>query len=251
LDRKHEHLIEALARVEDFLGTNQAVMANVITSKAHQNFSSSRERLVEYMKTQAEHTRGMRSAVAVKRRLAARLVRNHFRRIGIVARKHLRAAEEFSALTPPRGRPRHVALVAAGHGMARAARVHEAALLEAGLPADFLEQLVAATDALEAGITARGRAESLRVEATAGLDNEARVARFALRLLDSLVRSAVAEDDALIDRWGKVSRIAAAAISTQTPSDGDGGPGGPSGGGDAPAGPPPTTPPAREVQPAA
>ena len=249
MQKEQEHLIEALARVEDFLGSHQAVMATVITSKAHQNFSASRERLVEHMKAQAEHTRGIRAAAAVKRRLAIRLVRDHFRPIAVVAKKHLRSAEEFAALTQPRKRPRHVALVAAGHGMARAAQLHEALFLEAGLPADFLAQLVTATEALEAGITAKGRAESLRVEATAGLAKEGRVARFALRLLDARVRSVVREDDALIDRWGKVSRVAAVAIATEAGGGADEGEG-PSGGDDAPAGPRPIVPQPVEVQPA-
>ena len=247
MKKEQENLLEALARVEDFLDSNQAVMATVITSKAHQNFSASRERLVEYMKAQGEHTRGLRAAVAVKRRLAAQLVRHHFRPIAVVARKELRAAEEFAALTQPRKRPRHVALVATGYGMARAAQVHEAVFLEAGLPADFLAQLARATEALEAGITAKGRVEALRVEATAGLAKEGRVARFALRLLDTLVRSAVREDDALIDRWGKVSRVAAVAIATQA-GGGDGE--GPTGGDDTPAGPRPVVTQPVEVQPA-
>ena len=250
MKKEQENLLEALARVEDFLDSNQAVMATVITSKAHQNFSASRERLVEYMKAQGEHTRGLRAAVAVKRRLAAQLVRHHFRPIGVVARKQLRAAEEFSALTQPGKRQRHVALVATGYGMARAAQVHEALFLEAGLPADFLAQLARATEALEAGITAKGRVESQRVEATAGLTKEGRVARFALRLLDTLVRSAVREDDALIDRWGKVSRVAAVAIATQAGGGADEGEG-PTGGDDAPAGPLPIAPQPVEVQPAA
>ena len=248
MKKEQEHLLEALARVEDFLDSNQAVMAPVITSKAHQNFSASRERLVEYMTAQVEHTRGTRAAAAVKRRLAAQLVRHHFRPIAVVARRELRAAEEFAALTQPRKRPRHVALVATGYGMARAAQVHEAVFLEAGLPADFLAQLARATEALEAGITAKGRVEALRVEATAGLAKEGRVARFALRLLDTLVRSAVREDDALIDRWGKVSRVAAVAIATQA-GGGDGE--GPTGGDDAPAGPRPVVTQPVEVQPAA
>ena len=219
MQKHHTKLIEALERVEGFLDTNQGVMASVITSKAHQNFTASRERMVEHMKAQDEHTRGIRRTVATKQRLAVRVIRAHMRPITIVARKQLPTAGEFGALRVPGRRGRLVALVAAGHGMARAAKLHEATFLEAGLPADFIERLAAATDALSEAITAKGETEALRVRATSGLRKEGRVASFALRLIDTMVRSAIETDNVLLDEWTKVSRVAAAAISPRALND--------------------------------
>ena len=168
MQRQHARLIEALERVEGFLEENGELMAGVITSKAHENFSASRQRMVEHMTAQEQYTRGIRSGVAVKGRLADLLVRKHMRPIAIISRKQLPHVGEFSALKLPRQRRQLSTLAAAAYGMARAAKVHEATFLEAGLPADFVDQLVAATDALKEAITDKGRAEGARVKATRG-----------------------------------------------------------------------------------
>ena len=163
MQKHHTKLIEALERVEGFLDTNQGVMASVITSKAHQNFTASRERMVEHMKAQEEHTRGIRRTVATKQRLAVRVIRAHMRPIAVVARKQLPTVGEFAALKLPARRGAVDRLVAAGLGMARAAKLHEETFLEAGLPVDFIEKLTAAADALSQAITAKGQTEGLRV----------------------------------------------------------------------------------------
>ena len=191
------------------------------------------------MTAQEPHRRGMRASVAVKRRLAEQLVKGHRRPIAIIARKQLPHIGEFAALELPRQRRQLSTLAAAVYGMARAATANEATFLEAGLSGDFVGQLVAATDALEDGITDKGRAEGARVKATEGVRKEARGARFALSLIDALVRATVPPDDILLDEWGKVSRVAALAISSAPladpliPAPGPGEPG---------SGTPPTTP---------
>lgn len=216
MERKQEHLIEALNQVEQFLETNGEAMTQVITSAARENFSASRERLVQHMKAQDGFARDTRSSVAIKRTLRDQLLEDHIRPIGVVARAELRHVQALAGLTVPSGKARFGSLVAAGYGMAQSARPYEATFLAAGLPADFIAQLVRATDALQEALTTRGEARALRVEATVGLAEESRVARNALRVLDVLVRRAI-KDPVRRARWANVSRVATAAIAPREP----------------------------------
>ena len=124
--------------------------------------------MVEHLTAQEQPTRGIRASVSAKQRFAERVVRKHMRPIATIARKQLPHVGEFAALERRRQRRQLSTLAAAGHGMARAATVHETTFLEAGQSGDFVDRLVAATDALEDGITNKGQADAARVKATGG-----------------------------------------------------------------------------------
>jgi hypothetical protein len=211
---RHEMLIQTLDRVQNFLDKNREVMEGVITSAAHDRFSESRERMVEHMKTQDGQARSAHAGVETTRRLRTELIQMHIRPIAAVAKAELSDAG-IAALTVPRRRGSTVALVATGYGMAEVAREHEASLLAGGLPSGFIEELLAATDALRESLSARKQTVGVRVAATAGLSNEARVATTRLRVLDTLVRKAVREKP-LLEAWKSVSRITSRA-KTSTP----------------------------------
>jgi len=208
---RQAQLIETLDQVNEFLDTNREVMTGVITSAAHQHFSDSRERMVEHMKTQDGQSRSIHADVATKRRLREQLIRTHIRPIAAVAKAELADVGEMAALTMPRRRGSIVALLAASYGMAEAARIHEASLLAGGLAPGFIDGLVAATDALRDSLSAKKQTVGLRVAATAGLINEARVATKRLRVLDSLIRATIKDDNVLLDRWMSISRITSRA----------------------------------------
>lgn len=219
MQKQDAKVIEALDRVEGFLDKNRTELTSAITSTAHENFSASRGRMNENMAAQEQHTRGIRATGAVTRRLAARLVRKHMRPISIVARRQLPTVGEFQALTLPRRRKHFLALAAAGIGMARVGKQHEAIFLAAGLPADFIDQLEKASQALKQSVTDKGAIKALRVKATIGLRKEGRAAMYSLRLLDSLVRGELEQDNPLLDEWTNVSRVAVAAVTPRSLDD--------------------------------
>jgi hypothetical protein len=205
-------LVEALDRVEDFLEKNAGLMSTIVSSVTQQNFSASRARMEEHLTAQNEHTRGITATVASKETLRRKLVRKHMRPIAIIARAQLPEVQELGALMVPRGNQRDTQLVTTALGMARAAKVHEAVFLAAGFAPDFIAQLVAAAESLKGGISEKGQTTALRIGATAGLEQEARVARTNLRLIDALVRASVT-DPVLLAEWRAVRRVAIAATS--------------------------------------
>ena len=210
--RKQEQLIQALERVEQFLESHPEISDAVLTSAAQEMFSASRTRLTQHMRLQDAFARALRNNTGVKRVLRDDLVREHLRPISIVGRTRLPDAGEGAMFRLPPNKTSFLGVVAAGYGMAEAAKVHEQTFLAAGLPVDFIARLIAATDLLKGALDTKGATNALRVQATAGLQKEGRVARNALRVLDALVRAAVKQDNALLDRWVAVSRVARTAV---------------------------------------
>jgi hypothetical protein len=214
----HGKLIEALDRVEQFLADNESAMDGVVTSAAHEQFTASRLRMTEHMTAQNEHRRSIRRGVANMRTLRHHLVQRHMRPIAILARATLPGVGELDALTIPTGNRRFAEFVAAGTGMARAARAHEASFLEAGFPDDFILQLEAATEALREAIASKGNSLGLRVKATSGLQAEARVARTNLRILDVRIRASMT-DEALLGQWRTIRRVVLTATQPRVLED--------------------------------
>jgi hypothetical protein len=91
--------------------------------------------------------------------------------------------------------------------MGKAAANYTPTFVAAGLPADFLAKLQAATDALSDSLALRGHTVSAGAGATAGLDAEAARGRKALKVLDSLVVPIIADDDALLAQWRSAKRF--------------------------------------------
>jgi hypothetical protein len=218
MQAQHAKLIEALEQVESFLVQNRDRLESVITSVQHENFSASRNLMVEYMTAQNSSLRNTRATTALKRSFRNQLIAQHMRPIAIIARAQLPDSAELNALTVPVGTRKFVDLVAAGYGMAKAASVHQETFLAAGLPQDFIEQLVKAADALKQAITEKGNTIGLRAKATEGLAKEARNARTSLRLLDTLIR-AVVRDSTILAQWRTIRRGAVAATSAKALGD--------------------------------
>jgi hypothetical protein len=208
--RTQEHLIDALDRVEQDLASNPD-LASAITPEARENFSVSRRRLTEYMKSQDTLVRTTIASVQTKATLRNTLIEDHIRPICIIARRKLRHVRELAGFTAPRARARYGSIVAAGYGIAESARQFEQVFRAAGLPAGFIDQLVGATDALKNALITKGEANSRKMEATAGMTEESRVARDTLQVLDVLVRRTI-KDPVQRARWASVSRVASAAF---------------------------------------
>jgi len=211
-----EKLIQTLGPVEVFLEDTKEIMDATHTAEARRFFSAHRQEMVQHREAQEAFKRQARQSVAEQRALRVRLLRQHMYPIAAVAGAVLPDVGELSALAVPSQPSRFGQLVAAGRGMAEAARKHEAVLLSAGLAPDFIARLVAATDALENAMKETVRIRALRVEATAGLRKQGQKARKVLRALDRMVQAAIAADDVLLVRWAHIRRIASIGTPSST-----------------------------------
>jgi hypothetical protein len=98
------------------------------------------------------------------------------------------------------------ALIAAAGAMAEAAARESKVFVEHGLPADFVEQLKAATSALDQAIDARGESARRLTIATASNKELVKRGKRAVRLLNAILRPRLAKDPELLQGWDNVRR---------------------------------------------
>ena len=222
MQSREGNLIEALDRVDEFLTLHADALEGTVLPTARAKLSAVRLDLVSHMKAQAATTRVGLNRTEMKRRLQRTLVEDHLRPIAAMAQSELDLSPRPAAFAVPHERARNAILVAAGYGLAEAATPHREALVAGGLKEDFIEQLIAATDALRDAASAAGQVVGARVEATALLKQRGRMARRYLRALDRIVRSGIKPHQALFGQWVRVSRVVSVAVTTAADVPGSG-----------------------------
>lgn len=204
----HTAVLNTLTRVQRFLDTNGPTLGSI-------NQSGYRAILDDVVTTLSAHavtqttTKRMSAAVVAKERVLRNALKlNHMRPIVAVAAAQLRQVPEFLALKMPPITSTSRALVAWSGAMSNAASAYTKTFVDAGLPADFLAQLQAASDALNTALTARGATKAAQRGASAGLDAEASRGRQAVKVLDSLVEPLIAGNVSLLSQWKSAKRFA-------------------------------------------
>ncbi|HEY4304194.1 MAG TPA: hypothetical protein VGM82_07000 [Gemmatimonadaceae bacterium] len=124
--------------------------------------------------------------------------------IARIARADLPRTEEFQVLRMPSGRVTASQLTVAATTMARIAEQNTPTFVAAGMPAGFVDEMLAAIESLralhEAALLERGK----RHAATRGIDADTLDARRTLRALDSLTAVELRRDPALFAEWTAV-----------------------------------------------
>jgi hypothetical protein len=126
--------------------------------------------------------------------------------IAAFARKSLRGAPDFAALTrSPRNKAGH-ALVAAARAMATAATPLAAHFTEASFPADLIEQLGRQADLLDAVSGQRTATVASRIGARSGVEKALASGREAVGMLDPIVTRMLRSSE-LLASWRAVKRV--------------------------------------------
>ncbi|MBL8962248.1 MAG: hypothetical protein JNJ98_20465 [Gemmatimonadetes bacterium] len=119
-----------------------------------------------------------------------------------------------------RGRQDHVAQLAAARAVAAAASEHAAAFAQAGLRADYAEQLTALLDALTALHEARIRSQAESSGTVEALRVEARRGRFIVGLLDGVLNLVLERDPAVLAEWKSLRRRVSARVRESVEQEG-------------------------------
>jgi hypothetical protein len=81
--------------------------------------------------------------------------------------------------------------------------------IEAGRPVDFLEQLDAAADALHQSLIGKARNLGRQVGGRAGIEREIKRARSVVDIIDTIVKAAFYDDEAVLAKWRNAKRVRA------------------------------------------
>jgi hypothetical protein len=200
-------MLQSLRSVEAFLDQHADVLGNVVQSGARQKLADAIAALSTHVSGQAGS--GLASRGATQRHYAIRrvLIRDHMAPVARIAAADLPRTPELVPLRMPAQNLPAEKLAAAAYGMADAARPFSDVFTTAGLPADFVEQLVAAADAMTASLDQRAQNRSTQRGATTGLRASLSAGRRIVHVLDAFVRTALKDDPALLSAWNGAKRV--------------------------------------------
>ena len=164
-------------------------------------------------------TKRAAAAEAAKERVLRNALKlNQMRPIATVASAQLRQVPDFAALRMPPKNATSRTLISWAAAMKTAAGEYANAFVGAGLPADFLDQLQSAADALGNSLTSRTSNGAAQRGATIGLDAEATRGRQAVKVLDSLVEPLIQGNLALLGQWTAAKRFGGKASAPTSTS---------------------------------
>jgi hypothetical protein len=202
------NMLISLHQVQAFLDRNADAFAGVVKTGARKRLDGAIGALKTHMMEQTGHTLAMQATTQTLHELRTVLLRDHMAPIARIARADLPRTPELAALRMPRGRPSTMRLAAAAKGMAKEAAAHAHIFVAAALPANFVEQLHATTDALVALAKEGTESRGLVKAATTGLTAKLSAGRKIVHVLDALVKKALKRDNPeLLANWNVVKRV--------------------------------------------
>jgi hypothetical protein len=127
--------------------------------------------------------------------------------IAKVARALHGAVPGIGVLSMPKWNVSTPEVITAATAIAQKAEIYKDVLVESGLPADFIEQLTAATAALKGSFDGRGLARASRVAATRGVGSELALGRRTVAIIDVIVTREVRSEPTKLAEWEQLKRV--------------------------------------------
>ena len=199
------NLVQSLRSIQEFLDAHAGVLGSVPESGARKKLDEYVVQLSAHSTTQSGGTLAAKGARKKTLALRHTLIQEFMAPISRIAAADLPHTPELAPLKMPKGGARFSTLHQAATGMAAAARPFASVFTDAGLPVDFISQLLAAADAMIASIGFQTKSRGASNGATKGIRQISAEARKNVRVLDALVRRVVS-DPALLRNWVIVKR---------------------------------------------
>jgi hypothetical protein len=213
--------LETLRQILWFLDQYAENLGAVVQSKVSTALRTLVPTLEAHAKDQHNAELEAQSKTEIKAELRNDLRVNHMQQIAAIARSKLAGATGtplMLKLQYPRPTTDDVSLVAAGQSMAEAATQYEQVFLNEQLPPDFIQQLLAATDAVRVATIDRNGSQIRLRAATKGVTVELQQASHFVRVLNSLVVRQLKGNPELLAAWKMASRTRKKPGITRTPA---------------------------------
>jgi hypothetical protein len=224
MQTRQSNTLESLHGVQTFLTANAERLGTIAATGMRQKLDAVVAEADALAAGQAGHGLVAKGSTQKQRALRASLLRDHMAPIAGVAQAELPRTPEIGPLLMPKGRSSADKLALHATAMAHAAAPFRELFVAAGLPADFVDQLGAATTAMLESYRQRSQTTGLRSGATKGLRAKLVEGRKIVRALDRFVTSTLRDDPTALANWKAVQRVrrvnrsapVAPAVSTAT-----------------------------------
>ena len=204
----------SLVNVDDFLDAHADRLAGVVDSGVRKRLRAGIQDLSGYVTDQADHTVAARQETQSQYTLRAALVQEHMAPIARIAKLELPQTPELLPCRLPKLNISTEQLAVHARGMAKAAGRYTDVFVAAGLPADFVAQLEAATEALLKSLNNRDQRLGKAGSATTGLRTKLTESRKIVNVLDVLVKKAFKGDAVLLRNWSLAKRVTKTAVQS-------------------------------------
>ena len=216
------YVVQSFRRAQTYLDDNVSLLGAI-------NTTEERKTLDEVVTLLDGHTLTLDTAkletvgeTSRKAQLDADLRDIHMRPVATFAKAKLRGVPNFKAMTTL-GKFNGARRAAAARAMAQAATPYAAQFIAAQFPADFLDQMTKAADAVDGSIDIRSRKSIARVGARDAVASQIQRGRDAVGALSGVVLKLLAGNSQLLTEWNFAKRVplkpgaATPAASTPVP----------------------------------
>jgi len=207
LNGSQRNVLRCLRRVQEFVAAHQVADAPATLGKQREELDVVIAQLSKETLDQDAGHRLTKAETKKQKGLRVALWRNHMQPIARVAREIFGRSGMDAALKLPRLSVAHEVVVTAAGAMAESAQKSEAAFVEHGLSLDFVAELKAAAQELNASLGARDATQRRRTTATAAVKDQLKRGRRAVRLLNAILSPRLAGDPELLAAWNNVRKI--------------------------------------------
>ncbi len=219
MDKRQKQVVDAFLRMQRFLATYLAMLpANY--ARVKEGFDEVISRLTDLSVAQLD---GKRQRAGESKRLEALLasLRNdHLWPLVTTARMHVAEIPGIDeVLRMPDASMPPLFQLAAARQLRDAARPYADAFVKFGLESDFMEQLIAAIDAVAAANGGRAERTGTHIGARAGIEKELQRGRKAVAALDRYVRKALKGNTVALAEWHAAKRVQAIATKSESESE--------------------------------
>lgn len=202
------YTLESLRNVKAFLELNADQLEGVIATGAKAELLQTIAELEAHGDQQTKGAATAKNATQAARALRHALIHDYMALVSRIGRAKLPNTPEFANLKMPQGNPSTAHLIEAAYEMANSAQKNARVFVAAGLPEDFATQLKGAADAVINARQQRSLGRADRHVATKALKDKLSSARKLVRVLDTMVNTAVKSDPTLLPGWNQVKRVA-------------------------------------------
>ena len=201
--------LSALGRMQSFLNEQTTALGDVNRSVSRLALDDVVADLESRDVAQGSAITQAESLTKLKHERRTELRRLHMRPIAVIARSTLAHTPLITKLRVPVNMASDSSLIAAGHGMADAAEQYREAFVREQLPADFIDQLRAAADAVREVAVRRDQFQVEVTQATRGVADALWRASNVVKVLDALVVRQLQGRADLLAGWRRAKRVRA------------------------------------------
>jgi hypothetical protein len=199
--------LDALRRAQDFLDTNAVALGSVSKSTSRTDLDAAVTTLVTDGAAQDQAATEATSRTKMKNIAREELRLHHMQPIAMIARKKLAGAPAMQDLKLPAKNTSDAALVLKGKAMATAAAQYTQLFVDQQLPADFIDQLLAAVQSVLDSVTARVNALAVLHAATTNVKDQLTVTHTDVKVLNALVVKQLKGQTGLLNAWRLAKRV--------------------------------------------